>query len=343
MNKTILFSLSGLILLSGVMPVFAEVIQLQLDQKSYFKGEFINVQGEVKDDASGLVTIVLRDPNDKFVLLSQAIIQADSSFEKAIPIEEKFQVIGTYNATAFVLNMTAGKTQSFDLLNGIHEKKIISEDVISDNLDFEMDVLEPMIIEPSFETPQIIEKPTEVEFEVNEPSEISMDDKSTIADFVDKSKDPQYYLDRYYSEPGYKSWFDRNYPDLTIENAVGYNIPLTHKDESNTNILDTEIIPQAQAASISSSNTKSKDNSEFAQLGLAIGGLAVLFGAVYGVKRKVDNNSRHISINKDMIKRKIISPIIDSNPLGIIQTRLAKGEISIDEYEKLKQKLDNSR
>jgi len=34
------------------------------------------------------------------------------------------------------------------------------------------------------------------------------------------------------------------------------------------------------------------------------------------------------------------SPIIDSNPMGIIQARLAKGEITIREYEKLKQKLE---
>ena len=41
-----------------------------------------------------------------------------------------------------------------------------------------------------------------------------------LADFVDPVKDPQYYIDRYYNEPAYKSWFDRNYPHLTIEDTV---------------------------------------------------------------------------------------------------------------------------
>ena len=41
-------------------------------------------------------------------------------------------------------------------------------------------------------------------------------------DFVDPEKDPQYYLDRYYNEPEYKAWFDRNYPDYTIEEAVNF-------------------------------------------------------------------------------------------------------------------------
>lgn len=48
-----------------------------------------------------------------------------------------------------------------------------------------------------------------------------------ILDFVDKSKDPQYYLDRYNNEPNYKEWFDENYPDYTIEEAIG----LSHKSE----------------------------------------------------------------------------------------------------------------
>jgi len=42
-----------------------------------------------------------------------------------------------------------------------------------------------------------------------------------ILDFVDTSKDPQYYIDRYNNEPAYKDWFDKTYPDYTIEEAVG--------------------------------------------------------------------------------------------------------------------------
>lgn len=39
--------------------------------------------------------------------------------------------------------------------------------------------------------------------------------------FVDSSKDPQHYVDRYHNEPSYKEWFDTNFPDYTIEEAVG--------------------------------------------------------------------------------------------------------------------------
>ena len=162
-----------------------------------------------------------------------------------------------------------------------------------------------------------------------------------IVDFVDPSKKPEYYLDRYYNEPNYQVWFDNNYPQITIEEAVGYTPPTKSEIETFQNIEGPKIIPEAEALSTLPLSSNS-ENSDVAQVALAFGGVAILFGAVYGIKKKVDVNSKHISLNKDIIRRKIISPIIDSNPIWIIQTRLAKGEISIEEYEKLKQKLDKN-
>lgn len=74
-------------------------------------------------------------------------------------------------------------------------------------------------------------------------------------------------------------------------------------------------------------------------MALAISGLGILFGAVYGVKRKVNDNTRQISINKETIKNKIIRPITRANPLEILQVRLAKGEITVEEFEILERKL----
>ena len=41
-----------------------------------------------------------------------------------------------------------------------------------------------------------------------------------IPGFPDPEKDLQYYLDRYNNEPNYKDWFDRNFPDQTIQNVL---------------------------------------------------------------------------------------------------------------------------
>ena len=41
-----------------------------------------------------------------------------------------------------------------------------------------------------------------------------------IPNFPNPEKDLQYYLDRYNNEPNYKDWFDRNFPDQTIQDVV---------------------------------------------------------------------------------------------------------------------------
>jgi len=45
--------------------------------------------------------------------------------------------------------------------------------------------------------------------------------KKSIPSFVDPEKDPWSYVERYENEPEYRDWFDRNYPDYTIYEAVG--------------------------------------------------------------------------------------------------------------------------
>ena len=51
---------------------------------------------------------------------------------------------------------------------------------------------------------------------------------ATLAVFVDPTKDPQSYVDRYNSEPDYKAWFDENFSEFdSIYEAVGLKAPVT--------------------------------------------------------------------------------------------------------------------
>jgi hypothetical protein len=297
---------------------FAEVTSLKTNDKLFYKEDQIEFSGIVEDDSTGLVTIVIRDHDEEFVLLTQAMINYDNTFEKSIKVENKFTESTTYSATGFILNMSKGITANFDVsLNGLPIKQVKENEIKQESTYAESPILEPKNI---------------IEYNNTLTS-------TSKANFVDITKNPLHYIERYYSEPDYKSWFDKNYPDMTIEEAVGYTDNTESLKSSVQNIINKEIIPEAQASSIVEPNIQNQDNSDIAQISLAIAGLGILFGAVYGVKRKVDNNSRQISINKDIIRKRIIRPIIGSNPKEIIQTRLAKGEITLEEYEKLKQEL----
>jgi len=307
-----------MLLMLTTAPAFAEVTSLQTNSDSFYKGDQIKFSGNVEKGSIGLVSIVIRDLNDEFVMLAQALINPDDSFEKTIKIGDKFSEHGIYNATGFILNMTKGVTVDFGVsLNGV--PIILKEQQIKN--------------ETTKENLTLKEKP-EKEIEVQ-----NIIITTSIASFVDSSKDPQHYIDRYYNEALYKSWFDNNYPELTIEEAVGYTENISEIKSTVQELMDKEIMPEAQALSIVESTQQPNNNSEIVQILLAVGGLGVLFGAVYGVKRKVDDNSKLISINRETIRKKFIRPIIGSNPKDILQTRLAKGEITLEEYEKIKIKL----
>ena len=347
----------SIFMISFIVPVFGEVVDLQTNSQTYQKGDKITFTGEVQPNSSGLVTIVIRDNNDEFVLLTQAITDENYSFEKTIEITDKFRVSGNYHATGFILNMTAGVSTNFGIdfdyypvvespvvESPVVESPVVESPVVESPVVESPVVESPVVESPVVESPvvesPVVESPVVESPVVESPVvESPVEYNSKRVDFVDLNKNPQYYLDRYYNEPKYKSWFDRNYPDITIEEAIEYSYVV--KDTKNTveQFMNNEILPEAEASSIIEPKKQSNDNSDNAQMVLAIGGLGILFGAVYGIKKKVDDNSKQISLNKDIIRKKIINPLLGSNPYDILQTRLAKGEISLEEYDKLEQKL----
>ena len=67
-----------------------------------------------------------------------------------------------------------------------------------------------------------------------------------IAPFVDPDEDPQYYIDRYNNEPSYKAWFDENFPDQTIYEAVGVEEPKTGICGKGTHFEDGTCVVEKQ-------------------------------------------------------------------------------------------------
>ena len=57
--------------------------------------------------------------------------------------------------------------------------------------------------------------------EINESEKTSNEPEKKILSFIDVKKGPEYYFKRYIFEPGYKQWFEKNYPEYTIYEAVG--------------------------------------------------------------------------------------------------------------------------
>ncbi len=114
LGKAPTISLIALLLVSTLTPAFAEVTSFELDKIFYTKGDQISFSGTVDEESKGLVTIVIRDSNGEFVLLTQAFIQPDNTFQRSLVTDKKFEDHGIHNATAFILDLAKGKTTSFD-------------------------------------------------------------------------------------------------------------------------------------------------------------------------------------------------------------------------------------
>jgi hypothetical protein len=92
-------------------------------------------------------------------------------------------------------------------------------------------------------TPKIVK-----ETEQNIIKKVNVDVKKTL-NFVDPKKDPHEYLKRYLRETKYKDWFNHNYPNHTIYDAVGLSV-------SDYLTMKRELFPESET------NTEEKLNKE---------------------------------------------------------------------------------
>ncbi len=80
--------------------------------------------------------------------------------------------------------------------------------------------------------------------DVTEPAKLS------LAPFVDESKDPQTYVDRYNNDAGYRDWFDHNYPEYaTIYEAVGLDESVIRETEETpepTKQIPAEFVDESE-------------------------------------------------------------------------------------------------
>jgi len=92
-------------------------------------------------------------------------------------------------------------------------------------------------------TPKIVK-----ETKQNIIKKVNVDVKKTL-NFVDPKKDPHEYLKRYLRETKYKDWFNHNYPNHTIYDAVGLSV-------SDYLTMKRELFPEVET------NTEEKLNKE---------------------------------------------------------------------------------
>ena len=185
-----------------------------------------------KDDG---ITIVLEYDGNRVLQPTKSILQLNSIEDKIIEVEKTITFTASINddsITDVVYSLeNAPKDATIDSITGkfiwTPSKSHGSFKDVNYNFDIIVNVEEQedrenitIIVKKAYDEP-VIEP--EVESAIEPEVEVS---KSTIASFVDETKDLQSYVDRYNNEITYKEWFDDNYSQYSsIYEAVGLEEP----------------------------------------------------------------------------------------------------------------------
>jgi len=303
-----------------IMPAYADIKSLKTDKTFYKKGDKIIFSGTAEDEDVGeFVTVVVEDSASNFVTLRQGFITVDKDFEVTIDTKEKFVSHGVYNATGFVENKTNSKWVVFDFsLDGspvIHQTQQPAP------------TTEPAPAQqPAQQEPSQTQQPSPTP-QPNEEVESETDSEDTTIQEKIKERIEAAKKERE---------AQTTTPPKTGSDETAVNQTTT--GESTTSTDDTKVTGNEPATSGVSTAIDLGSNLLYVVIGL--GGAGAVAGVVYGIK----NKNRHNQGNKPVVKIREPSerssiPSEDDYALMILKNRLAKGEITIDEYNALKEAL----
>ena len=234
----------GLILLIvTVTPAYALVTSLTLENDDYTSDESIVFSG-IESEGRKMVRIDLYNPNGIFVnTFTDPLSEVDGSFT-TIPklVKSMFTTSGRYLATGYTDTTSKGITlllyydgeRVIKLSTSVPEQNPATK--IPDFIDPYRGAqyyLDRYYNEPAYKKWFDTNYP---DYTIEEAIKLAIPDsnlepkpKTGIPDFIDQKNGAEFYLNRYYNEPAYKKWFDTNYPDYTIEEAIALAIPSQNK------------------------------------------------------------------------------------------------------------------
>jgi len=105
-------------------------------------------------------------------------------------------------------------------------------------------------------------------------------EKETVCSAFDRlcDEEPEHYVERYITEPDYKAWFDRNFPDYTIYEGVGITQSQYQKIVNDL----TKPQPVAEQKTVTAQEESSGGLVYVLVAAVAVGGV---IGAVFFIKK----------------------------------------------------------
>jgi hypothetical protein len=190
--KSISFLFFILIISVSSIFVYGSVQNFSTDKSTYSDGDTIIISGVVdyNPDIPSVILQIINPEETGFTGIADISPKSDGSFSTKIHVGgPTWSSSGNYKIkVSYGGNME--KIITYKKSSSTNES--ISNSIITNN-----DMQNPD--KESFENPKL-----------------------RISDFPSLDRSPQYYIDRYNSEPNYKSWFDSQFPNYSILDVVGY-------------------------------------------------------------------------------------------------------------------------
>jgi hypothetical protein len=245
------FSLIGSDDFEGLMEI-GEFAILKTDKKNYdFSNKLMHIT------ASGFLKQSFHRMNDEFTFQLKTpdgwILEESRKWTGPIPLPESLELSNNSMLRDLEVKFPIDSTWK----SGEYSLKLILLEYVSeaDVGPLKFNVNNPFY-QPAVEVipEQVAEViPEQVAEVIPEQVAEVIPESAQIASFVDTSKDPQSYVERYNNEPTYKQWFDENYSQYSsIYQAVGLEKPIAVVEQ--VAVVESEYTPEPIAEVASTPN-----------------------------------------------------------------------------------------
>jgi hypothetical protein len=284
-----------------MIPAYADVLSFKTDKTFYGKASTIVFSGTVEeDDYRELVTIVIADPAGKFAQLIQVFPDVDNKFQKSVDVSKLYTTAGIYNATAFITNKTDGIS-----------------------IDFDIEKQRPVTTLPELESEHTQGENDVVDTQNTQNIETNGD--KTIQEKIKERIEAAKKLKELQTNP-----------IQTIENTSNQTTNSTVTNSASDNEFDTR-----NNSTVNSLENVAKFDSNLLYVIAGLGSAGAAGAVGYSIKNKPGHKkyySPYFMPEKTTITKQTV-PSEDDYALMILKNRLAKGEITISEFDELKKAL----
>jgi len=115
--------------------------------------------------------------------------------------------------------------------------------------------------------------------------EVAAQEKETVCSAFDRlcDEEPEHYVERYITEPEYKAWFDRNFPDYTIYEGIG--ITESQYQKIVNDLTKPQPVAVQETTTVQKQTTQESGGNEIVYVLVAVVAVGGVIGAVFFIKK----------------------------------------------------------